>query len=628
MDGLMERLILNKYKLTKIPTILCFICMGFINADMVLQSPDLRLKVEFEVINSSLFYKVYFDDFLAVENSPVALRVDGQNLGENIIINKIQHSKSSEKFSIRSVHSTAKTCYNTIQISFINKKTKMSGILEARAYDDGLAFRLIFENSQKREIMAKGGTFFNLPDDSVLWFHTRTSAYEGCYTRCRLGDIGSETYMAPPVTVELNNNSGYLAITEAALINFTGMCLMAERKDHKTVLREVFKSGGNFRLATDIITPWRIIMVARDLNTIVNSDIIYSCCPSPQKKLSEAQWTKPGRCVWSWLGGGGVTLENMKLYAKLAGKLGFEYNLVDEGWGHWREPSCDKWDLISELVDYSKKYDVKTWVWKACKDRKGIKGIYDRKQRLEFFSKCKEAGIAGVKIDFMNSESIEMVKFYNETLDDAAEYNLMINYHGSNKPTGLSRTYPNEMTREGIYGLEQPLWSWARHNTILPFTRFLAGHADYTPLSFTKRKGDTTWSHQLASLIVFTSPLMVYAEHPEKILNNPACDLIKKLPTTWDETAVLPFSEIGEIAGFARRKGSSWYIGILNSYNKKQIRLKLSFLDKGKYTLTHFKDMPDNHNAYDIEKKVVRNNDTINFEVKSGGGYAAILIPF
>ena len=220
-----------------------------------------------------------------------------------------------------------------------------------------------------------------------------------------------------------------------------------------------------------------------------------------------------------------------------------------------------------------------------------------------------------------------MVDFYNQTLRDAAEFKLMINFHGATKPTGLSRTYPNEMTREGIYGLEQGLRAWARHNTILPFTRFLAGHADYTPLNFSTRHGETTWSHQLASLIVFTSPLMVYAEHPQKILDNPACDFIKKLPTTWDETSVLPFSKIGKIAGFARRKNSCWYIGILNCYEKRQIRLKLNFLDSCKYTLTHYKDVPCNNNAYDIEKKIVQKNNTLTIDLSSGGGYAAALIP-
>ncbi len=627
-----DRFISFKKCKTKVSFTLSFSLLIFFNAvyaDTFLKSPDSNLKAEFNTRNNKLHFKMYLNEAAVINNSPVGIIVDGQNLTENILIKRTEYSNISQTYPIRSVHSKAKNHCNTVKIHLINQKLNMPGFFEARAYNDGLAFRLVFENSQKREVSAYGGTFFDLPDNSLLWYHTNTEEYEGCYNRIVLSDIAHETFMAPPVTVELPDKNGFLAITEAALINFTGMSLMAQKNGNNTVLREYFKSGGNFRLTTDITTPWRVIMTGQDLNTLVNCDIIYNCCPEPDEKLSSASWIKPGRCVWSWLGGGGVTYKNMKLYAQLAGQLGFEYNLIDEGWGHWDKEHTGKkkWDLIKELVDYSKKYNVNTWVWKACKDRKGIKGIYNKNERLDFFQKCRQAGVSGVKIDFMNSESKKMVNFYNQTLQDAADYNLMVNFHGSNKPTGLNRTYPNEMTREGIYGLERGLRAWARHNTILPFTRFLAGHADYTPLSFSERKGETTWSHQLATLIVFTSPLMVYAEHPRNILDNPACNFIKNMPTVWDETIVLPFSEIGKKAAFARRKNKCWYIGILNGYEKNEVKLKLNFLDQKQYSLTQFKDVSEQSNAYSQDKTKTDRNETLIIKLNKGGGYAAVLSP-
>ena len=378
-------------------------------------------------------------------------------------------------------------------------------------------------------------------------------------------------------------------------------------------------------------SPWRIIEIGKDLNTLVNCDIVANVSPALDKKLFpkgyHTKWIRPGRSVWSWLAGRGpVSLENMKRFSDLAAQLGFEYNLVDEGWGYWKDSAQkkDSWGLMKELVDYSSAKGVKIWVWKAYPDRGGIPGLKDKQQRIAFFSKCKELGIAGLKIDFFDSERQEIIRFYQDALADAARYQLMINFHGANKPTGESRTWPNEMTREAIRGLENG-GPFANHSTILPFTRLLAGHADYTPVHFGGKLAGSSWAHQVATMIMFTSPLMCLGADPQSIIDNPCRAMIQSIPGDWDETIVLPQSRIGEVALFARRKGKEWFIAAINgSKDPKMIEVDLTFI-KGKCTLTAVKDDSLKQDSVVLDQLSVKPSDKLQIKLNGYGGYAARL---
>jgi alpha-glucosidase len=204
----------------------------------------------------------------------------------------------------------------------------------------------------------------------------------------------------------------------------------------------------------------------------------------------------------------------------------------------------------------------------------------------------------------------------------------MLEFHGSNKPTGESRTWPNEMTRESVKGMEyRSLTERARHNATIPFTSFLAGHADYTPVHFGERRRDTTWAHQIATAVVFTSPLMIYGAHPKSILDNPAVEMIKSIPSTWDETVVLPVSEIGEIATFARRKRDRWFLAILCGPDARSVKIPLSFLAGRKYSAMIVRDKMDDPAAVNIENSTLSNRDTLNIEMRLGGGFIARFDP-
>ena len=244
----------------------------------------------------------------------------------------------------------------------------------------------------------------------------------------------------------------------------------------------------------------------------------------------------------------------------MAGRLGFEYQVVEGIWRRWTD------DQLRELVSYSKDRRVGILLWLHSRD------LQNADARRTLFRRLSGLGIVGVKIDFLDHEAKEVIDLYQAILYDTAEFHLMVDLHGANKPAGESRTWPNEVTREGVYGLEHRAQSWSRHDTTVPFTRYLAGHGDFTPVVFGDRRRETSWPHQIATAAIFTSPLLVYGANPKSLLENPAVDVIRALPSTWDETIVLPGSGIGELAAFARRKGDEWFIAVLNGPVARTLR--------------------------------------------------------
>jgi len=275
-----------------------------------------------------------------------------------------------------------------------------------------------------------------------------------------------------------------------------------------------------------------------------------------------------------------------------------------------------------ELTDYSKKLNVGIWFWEHSRNLKTDDA------RTAFFTRLNRVGVVGAKIDFFDHEAKEVIDQYQSLLRSAAEHKIMLEFHGSNKPTGEPRTFPNELTRESVKGMEyRSLTERARHNTTLPFTSFLAGHADYTPVHFGERRRETSWAHQIATAVVFTSPLMIYGAHPKTILENPAAEVIKSIPSTWDQTIVLPDSEIGEIAAFARQSGDVWYLAILNGPGAKTLKIQLSFLGGDKYDAVVVRDKLDDAAALDLEKRMVIRNDGLTIEMRAGGGFVGRFVP-
>jgi alpha-glucosidase len=363
-----------------------------------------------------------------------------------------------------------------------------------------------------------------------------------------------------------------------------------------------------------ITTPWRVVMIGADLNALVNCDILPDLCPPPDAKIFplglKTDWIKPGRAVWKYLDGGESTLEGTKEFCKMAGELGFEYDVVEGYWGRWSDAE------IKDLVAYAKQNGVRLIFWKHSRS------LRTPEDREAFFKKLHDLGVAGAKIDFFDNEHKEIIDLYQALLQNAAKYHLVVNFHGSDKPTGTSRTWPNEITREAVRGMESSrLRDRATHETTLPFTRMLAGPADYTVVDFGQRRQNTTWPHQIATAAIFSEPMLTYAANPSNLLANAGVDLIKSIPPVWDETIVLPPSEIGKLAIYARRSGDTWFLAMIGGPEAQTIQVPLSFLGPGAYDSMFIRDSGKGPDAEEIERGSARGEDSLTINLRSGGGF-------
>ena len=570
-----------------------------------------------------------------IEPSTLVMSVNGLNPGRDAALTKIDRYVLNERYETRGAHVRALNRCSGARFEWTHVPLHTSYVIDVRVFNDGVAFRFVIPGAGER--VPDEASTFAIPAGSTVWFHDFEGHYEGIHQKKSIESVKAGEWAAPPLTIKLPKGIGYAAITEAALANYPGMGLRSDGKlAFTTVLGHALPVSHPFDLrygkaeakrlsqpaAVDgtITTPWRVIMLGPDLNTLVNSDIISNLSPPPNEQIFprgiKTGWVKPGRAVWRYLDGGENTFEGIKEFSRLAGQLGFEYNVVEGIWARWTEAQ------IRELVDYSNQQQVKLWFWKHSR------ALRTPQEREEFFALLSRYGVVGAKIDFFDHEAKEIIDLYQALLRSSAEYKIMVDFHGANKPAGEARTWPNELTREAIRGLEYRSMSLRSvHNTTLPFTRFLAGPADYTPVHFGERRRETSWAHQIATAIVFTSPLLTYGAHPQHLLENPAHDLIKAIPAVWDDTIVLPESEIGELAGFARRSGDTWFIGVMNGLTGRTIRLPLKFIASREYHANLIRDQMDEPAAVKLEHVAVSRGQTLVIRMRAGGGLAAKFQP-
>lgn len=592
-----------------------------VQSNQTFYSPDKHISFTLSVKDRQLNYAVAFNSHPVIDESSMGLTIDNTTTGDVSSFKLLSQKTINETYAWRGVHSIAKNYCNDY---LLNVDAVSPLKLEVRVFNNGVAFRYLVP-AKGDHTLEVDDTRFTIAAGSTVWSQDDVEAYEGRYKEQAIETINEGQLAGPPVTFKLADNIGYAAITEGGVQDFAGMSLKAlGNRAFKAVLK------GDTHITGKIETPWRIVEVGSSLNTLVNCDIIANVSPAPDKTLFPkgfaTSWVKPGECAWSWEAGNGpVSFDNMKRYVKWAGELGIPYNLVDEGWWRWTDGGKDRWELVHELVKYAATQHVKIWLWKAYPGRSFEPGLEDPKVRWDFFKKCSEEGVAGVKIDFFNSEAQQILAFYQGALKDAAKLHLMLDFHGADKPTGQSRTWPNEVSREGVRGLENES-DWPAHNTTLVFTRYLAGHGDYTPLSFRQDliKG-TTLTHQVASVLTFTSPFLCLGVDPEKLLTSPVRDVIVHAPTTWDETVVLNPSEVGKLTVYARRKGTKWYLAIMNGDDRKSIEINLSFLGKGKYAGTVIQDDDSSPEKCVLSNGNFSKTDKVSLNLEGGGGYVMVL---
>ena len=385
---------------------------------------------------------------------------------------------------------------------------------------------------------------------------------------------------------------------------------------------------------------------------MVNTDIVTNLNPAPDPELfGDTSWIRPGRSLWSWwsgIDGRYMTVEGERAVIDLTAEMGYEYSTLDEGW----EDLADKWATLREMADYAAEKGVGLFVWRHWE--KLNDPAEDYLQMRSFMDSVAGCGVKGLKIDFMNGEGLRQVRFTTAVLENAARRRLLVNFHGCQKPSGEIRTYPNELTREGVRGMElnritanylarmhaagTPVTDRpyvpgnenqnipASHNAALPFTRCVTGPADYTPVGFSM-PGDVLPAQQLACAYLIPSPLMTLAENPfylfrEKRLR-PALEFLRELPVCWNETVVLPQSRVGSRAALARRNGEMWYLAIATA-EAAQETFKLDFLAEGNYTMVLLEE--DGKGGFRRTERSVTAGESLPLDLPRNGGAVARFI--
>jgi alpha-glucosidase len=602
---------------------LAFLVATAQSAEVAVKSPD-GTAVITVTDDGGLSYSVFLDGRAVVNKSRFGIISDGIDLGAGARLGKTSSRKIREAYSMFGGHSEALNNCRETTIAIRSADGEVYD-LDVRAYNDGVALRARLVAKPGRKINGES-TEWKMVSNPLAWYQMDFGSYEGIFQSSPLNDLSDGKKLPLPITFTLPGG-GYALVTEANLLNYSDLGVQAAA-DHS--LRAYFHAPSDRNgWTTDdaVVQPWRVTLLARDLNALVNSDLVRNLCPAASPELAKAKWIQPGRSSWQWWSSGDPRFEDQHQWVDWTKDLGFEYYLVDEGWRNWKADDKDNWACLREVCDYAKSRGVKIWIWVHSNE------VPNAARRTNLLDHAVALGVVGVKIDFEPEANVRWVNWYDETLRDAAARKLMIDFHGANKPIGRERTWPNEMTRESIRGHEYHILRYRRtlppsHDAILPFTRYVIGPGDYTPTVFNpKELRGYTWSRELAQAIVFTSPFLCYADHPTNYLNNAAMDVMRAIPSIWDETIVLPGSDIGKCAAFARRSGKQWFVGILNGAEATTLDFPLDFLSRGKYQMIQLGDAPERDDDWRREEKVVARKDRVKLSLRPGGGCVIELKP-
>ena len=640
--------------------------------DYVLASPDGKLQVMVET-GDGIHYSLVHDGDLLVGRSEIGMYMtDGSKFGG---------LEQVKKASTRGVDQTIKaTLYKKAEVldKFNELTLKFKEFsLVFRAYDDGMAYRFVSHKEEPYNVDHETAEF-NFAKDWNMWAayvaqHTESlesqyyNSFENTYSYTPLSSWNKERLAFLPLMVE-GPRGKKVVVTESDLIDYPGMYLYNEKGDNNLSARfapypNEVRQGGHNNLQLEVQSrqpyiakcvgnekfPWRIIAVSEDDVQMADNDMVYRLA-RPADTTIGWNWVKPGKVAWDWwndwnIAGvdfkSGINTETYQHYIDFASANGIEYVILDEGWAV--NGAADLFQVVPEihlekLVKYASERNVGLILWAGY-------WAFDR----DMEKVCKHysnMGIKGFKIDFMDRDDQHMVQFHQRAAMTAARYKLMVDFHGTYKPAGLNRTYPNVINYEGVHGLEQMKWSPASvdqvtYDVTFPFIRMMAGPVDYTQGAmrnatrsnyhpvYNEPMSQGTRCRQLAQYVVFESPLNMLCDSPSNYSKETECmEFISTVPTVWDETRAL-CGEVGKYIAMARRSGEEWYVGGMTDWNERTLTLDLSFLPQGVYSVELYRDgVNADRRASDYKKEVfdLPLNGLLKVKMAPGGGFAAKIV--
>ena len=638
-----------------------------------LTSPDGKLKVSVEACDG-ISYTLSHENDLLMDKSPIGMYLtDGTVFGGVQPVRKVSRRYVNQTIpTVVYKKAQVKDEYNELTLDF----KKFSVIF--RAYDDGMAYRFVSKIKTAYNVeqeMAK----FNFAQDWNMWAayvcqHTETldsqfyNSFENQYSYTRISEWNKDRLAFLPLMVDGPSGKKIL-ITEADLMDYPGMYLY--NRKGKENIDAIFApypdktvQGGHNNLQMEVSSrkgyiaeceggesfPWRIVAVSENDVRMADNDMVYRLA-SPSDPDADWSWVKPGKVAWDWWNDwnirgvdfrSGINNDTYKYYIDFASEYGIEYVILDEGWSV--TGAADMFKVVSEinleeLVAYADNKGVGLILWAGYI-------AFDRDME-EICSHYSKMGIKGFKIDFMDRDDQQMVDFHRRAAETAAKYHMMVDFHGTYKPTGLHRTYPNVVNYEGVHGLEQMKWSPASvdqvtYDVTVPFIRMMAGPMDYTQGAmrnatmsnyhpcYSEPMSQGTRCRQLAEYVVFDSPLNMLCDSPSNYMQEKECaEFIAAIPTVWDETRGLD-GKVGDYIAMARRSGNVWYVGAMTDWDARSMVLDLSFLPEGEYEVELYRD---GANAYRTARDYRKENISLPADKKlvvkmaPGGGFAARIVP-
>lgn len=556
--------------------------------------------------NGQLSYEVKRKDSLLISSSPLGLKCDDQDFTQGLSVSEISPvQEKREKYQLKISNNKETDQLFTTKSVTLKNNTGALLIVDLIAGEEGVAFRYRFpqEELKMREIVEEL-TGFQIEQNAKGWLQPYNSAtyvtpgYEDFYFKVSPGDTISNPRnpsvgWCMPALFNVNEKKHWILIAEAGTDgSYAGCHLRPEsegglykiafpKKDEKFQLPLIGEGSPNPKFNLPWTMPWRVIIIGDQAGDILLSSLITDLAPA--SKIDDSSWIEAGKASWSWW----AYPEDMsaKVYNEftdLAVSFGWEYTLFDAGW--------EKANKAASIIDTALAKGIKPLVW-------GFSGDYfdstARRKRLKEFAKM---GIKGVKIDFWCSDRQEVMNALQGVFEDAAKEKLLVNLHGVSVPRGWHRTWPNFLTAEAILGLESYFYEKrypekaAEQNTVLPFTRNVAGPADYTAVALTMRKFPrlNTSVHELATPMIYTSGIVHFADSREMFESLPVDvkKLLKEMPATWDKSEGI-ICEPGEAIVLSRQKDARSYIVGINGTNEpKPVKLDLK---KYSGNFSHFK---------------------------------------
>lgn len=551
----------------------------------------------------------------------------------------------------RLVHGKRGDCRATARQQVFPFRNPQGAAVEivVRVADDGVALRYRFPGEGGPHAVTEELTGFHIPAGRAWMMpydrpSTYTPAYELYYDEVATGSASADPYgWAMPALFELTAAKHWVLLAEAATDGTYCAARLAQNAAGG-VYRIRFPDPGDGNGQGDVAprgtlpwaTPWRVLLIGDRLGTVVESSLITDL--NPPSRVDDTAWIQPGRVAWSWWSDHDSPrdFQKQKAFVDLAAEMNWEYCLVDANW--------DLMDggNVRELARYAKEKGVGLLLWYNSGGDHNVvterpRGTMNLEPVRKFeFDMLHRWGVAGVKVDFFQSDKQNVVGLYHDILRSAAEAHVMVNFHGCTAPKGWERTWPNLMSMEAVRGEENYGFSAEyparapRFNAILPFTRNAVGPMDYTPVGLTDDRYPhlTSNAHELALTVVFQSGWLHFADRVSayRDLAPAPKEFLRRVPTAWDETRLLD-GRPGEQVVIARRKGAEWYLGAINGREEAiQVSVPLAMLGSGAYRAVLIGDGADPR-SFGVKEFDASGDGTLKLAMQARGGAVIHFVP-